>query len=139
MRYTVENELCVPNVGTPLSAGLDLRSKVDIDVIPNRTTFIPTGLRIALEPNTVGLLFPRSGLSTKYGLRLANGVGVIDADYRGEIIVPIYHDTSGIYSVKAGERIAQLVVMPILSPALFERVSTLDETERGAGGFGSTG
>lgn len=139
MRYVAENELCVPNVGTPLSAGLDLRSKVDIDVIPNRTTFIPTGLRIALEPNTVGLLFPRSGLSTKFGLRLANGVGVIDADYRGEIIVPIYHDTSGIYKVKSGERIAQLVVVPILSPTLFERVSELDETERGAGGFGSTG
>ena len=139
MRYIVENELCIPNIGTPLSAGLDLRSKVDIDIIPNRTTFIPTGLKVALEPNTVGLLFPRSGLSTKYGLRLANGVGVIDADYRGEIIVPIYHDTSGIYSVKAGERIAQLVVMPILSPSLFERVATLDETERGAGGFGSTG
>lgn len=139
MKYAVENEICVPSFGTPLSAGLDLRSKVGIEVIPNRTTFIPTGLRVALKPNTVGLLFPRSGLSTKFGLRLANGVGVIDADYRGEIIVPIYHDASGIYSVKAGERIAQLVVVPILSPALFERVATLDETERGEGGFGSTG
>lgn len=139
MKYAVENEICVPSFGTPLSAGLDLRSKVGIEVIPNRTTFIPTGLRVALNPNTVGLLFPRSGLSTKFGLRLANGVGVIDADYRGEIIVPIYHDASGIYSVKAGERIAQLVVVPILSPALFERVATLDETERGEGGFGSTG
>ena len=100
---------------------------------------MPTGIAIGLpSPETVGLVFARSGLAVKHGLALSNGVGVIDSDYTGEIRVGLVNLAAEAYTIEPGERIAQLVVMPVCLPAAVE-VEALEETARGAGGFGSTG
>ena len=100
---------------------------------------VPTGIAIGLpSPETVGLVFARSGLAVKHGLCLSNGVGVIDSDYTGEIKVGMVNLSDAPYELQPGERIAQLVVMPVHLPELAE-VEDLEETQRGAGGFGSTG
>lgn len=130
----------LPSRGTSFSAGLDLSAciETDVEIKPNETKKIGTGIAIELEQNTVGLVFGRSGLGVKFGITLANCVGVIDSDYRGEIIVGLHNSSTESYTIKAGERIAQLVVVPIFLPEVVE-VETLDETKRGENGFGSTG
>lgn len=131
----------MPTRGSEQAAGYDLYAVIDIDSImihPHATVKIGTGLAIQPPKGYFGAIFPRSGLSTKQGLRPANCVGVCDEDYRGEYIVALHNDSEGIQIVKHGDRIAQLVFMPYLS-VNFEEVVSLDETERGAGGFGSTG
>lgn len=131
----------LPVRGTPGSAGLDLRAVLDepMTLPPGALVSVPTGIAIGLpSPDTVGLVFARSGLAVKHGIGLSNGVGVIDSDYTGEIRVGLINQSAVPYELHSGERIAQLVVMPICRPELVE-ADTLEETERGAGGFGSTG
>lgn len=120
------------------SAGVDLRSSKDIILEYNQTELIPTGLSVQIPEDHVGLVFLRSSVGNK-GLRLTNGVGVIDSDYRGEILLSVQnHVPAKFHTIKSGERIGQLVIVPILSGA-FVGVESLDETDRGSGGFGSTG
>lgn len=130
----------IPKRATAESAGLDLSAFLDQDTVinPGEIVKIPTGIAIGLEVGTVGLVYPRSGLSSKYGITLANCVGVIDSDYRGEILVPVINHSAAPFTIHNGDRIAQLVVSPILLPEI-EEATELNETERGTGGFGSTG
>ncbi|WP_042332637.1 dUTP diphosphatase [Desulfosporosinus orientis] len=133
--------LKLPEYATTASAGVDLCAdlKEPLVVNPGESVKIPTGISIALpSPHVVALVFARSGLASRYGINLTNGVGVIDADYRGEIHVLIRNMGEQIFTVNSGDRIAQMVFMPIFR-AVFEEVSKLEETARGTGGFGSTG
>jgi dUTP pyrophosphatase len=128
-----------PTFGTSYSAGADLYSaEDDVIVNPNETVFIGTGLAVALPKYTVGLIFARSGLACKKGLAPANKVGVIDSDYRGEIKVAIHNHSKQPQTVLKGERVAQMVVTNYY-PCEYVEKDSLDQTKRGAGGFGSTG
>lgn len=129
-----------PLIGSQEAAGMDLYAATDYDITirPGQTIKIGTGLSIALPKNTFGAIFARSGLATKQGLRPANCVGIIDSDYRGEVIVAIYNDSDIEQIIPAKSRIAQLVVMPYI-PVNIILTNELDETERGNGGFGSSG
>ena len=130
----------IPSSGSVRSAGYDLYACIDESVVirPHCTEKIGTGLSIAVPEGYFGAVFARSGLAAKSGIRPANCVGVCDSDYRGEYIVALHNDSETEYTVNPGERIAQLAVIPYLSLE-FDEVEELDETERGAGGFGSTG
>ena len=137
----LKDNAVLPTRGSLKAAGYDLYACIEgdsITVAPHSTVKIGTGLAIAVPDGYFGAIFARSGLAAKQGLRPANCVGVADSDYRGEYIVALHNDTDSDRTVEAGERIAQLVVMPYLDVE-FTEVSDLDETERGAGGFGSTG
>ena len=128
----------LPTRGSEKAAGYDLYATANYEIAPHSTVKVGTGIAIALPDDTFGAIFARSGLATKKGLRPANCIGVCDSDYRGEYIVPLYNDTDEMQTVEAGERIAQLIIMPFI-PVVFDEVNELDETARGAGGFGSTG
>lgn len=131
----------MPSRATMGSAGFDLCASVDEDIIlkSGESKLIPTGLAIALPSNDMAaFIYARSGLSTKFGVTLANGVGVVDSDYRGEIFVGLINLSKNDYIIKKNERIAQMIIMPICNISVIE-ADTLDETARGAGGFGSTG
>lgn len=131
----------IPTRGSEKAAGYDLYACIEEDsiTIPAHSTVkIGTGLAIAVPEGYFGAIFARSGLAAKQGLRPANCVGVADSDYRGEYIVALHNDTDEDKVIAKNERIAQLVIMPYLSVE-FEEVDALDETERGSGGFGSTG
>ena len=134
------SEAVLPKRATPESAGLDLCACLehDLTIEPFQLVRVPTGLAIALDTGTVGLVYARSGLASKFGVTLSNCVGVIDSDYRGELQVAMTNHSKNPYTIHPGDRIAQLVVSPVFLPEVAE-VSELDETERGAGGFGSTG
>ena len=110
----------------------------DITINPGETVKIGTGITLELPKNTFGAIFARSGLATKQGLAPANKVGVCDEDYRGEYIVPLHNHSNVPVTVKHGDRIAQLVIMPYI-PVELEEVESLSDTERGSGGFGSSG
>lgn len=130
-----------PTSGSEKAAGYDLYACIDsgsVTVAPHTTEKIGTGLAIAVPDGYFGAIFARSGLATKQGLRPANCVGVCDSDYRGEYIIAIHNDTDEPRTIEHGDRIAQLVVMPYLAVG-FTEVDELDETQRGVGGFGSTG
>ena len=129
-----------PTRGSAAAAGYDLYAAVDEDLMipPHSTVKVGTGLAIELPDNTFGAIFARSGLATKQGLRPANCVGVVDSDYRGQVIVAIHNDTDSYQGIAAHDRIAQLVLMPYISMT-FEEVDELTDTTRGEGGFGSTG
>lgn len=130
----------VPTYGSEYAAGADLYACVnaDITVAPHATAVIPTGISMELPLGYAGLIYARSGLSTKKGLAPANKVGVVDCDYRGEIKVALHNHSSEPQTVAAGERIAQIVITPYLT-AKFVTCEELSETVRGGGGFGSTG
>lgn len=131
----------LPTYGSAGAAGADLYSLPEGDPItinPGETVLIHTGLSMAIPEGYVGLNFARSGLATKRGLAPANKVGVIDSDYRGELMVALRNHGETPQTVEPGDRIAQFLVMPVIT-AQFVEVDFLDETERGAGGFGSTG
>lgn len=130
----------IPTQGSSLAAGYDLYAAMDTELIirPGETKAVGTGLAIAPPLGTFGAIFARSGWATKRGLRPANCVGVCDEDYRGEYIVAIHNDSQNDQIIHPGDRIAQLVFLPYFSLE-FEVVDTLDNTERGKGGFGSTG
>lgn len=130
----------IPTYGTEYSAGFDLYSVSDeeITINPHETVFIKTGLAMEIPIGCGGFIFARSGLSTKKGLAPVNKVGIIDADYRGEIMVALYNQTDEIKTIDAHERIAQMVIMPFIT-ANFIETNELSETKRGNNGFGSTG
>ncbi len=131
----------IPKRATTGSAGMDLYAALDkpVTVKPHECVGIPTGIAIALPNENYGaFIFARSGLAIKHGLAPANAVGVIDSDYRGELVVGLLNQFEESYTVEPGDRVAQLVIMPVSLMPVFE-VTELDETERGAGGFGSTG
>ncbi|MCI8387843.1 MAG: dUTP diphosphatase [Clostridiales bacterium] len=137
----VREDVNIPEYATQGSAALDLRSasKESIIIAPGDRALIPTGIAISPESaDVVALICARSGLASKKGLTLSNGVGVIDSDYRGEISVAMINLGHEACTIEFGERIAQLMFMPVMH-AKFIKCDSLDETERGAGGFGSTG
>lgn len=130
----------IPTKGSEDAAGYDLYTATDcrIKIDPHETKKINTGIAIELKPGTFGGIFARSGLATKKGLRPSNCCGVIDSDYRGPVIVALHNDTNETQFIDAGERIAQLIVLPYI-PVTFNIVEDLSDTDRGSGGFGSTG
>ena len=130
----------MPVYGTKYSAGHDLYSICDepIRIAPHETLKLRTGIAMEIPEGYAGFLYARSGMATKRGLRPANCTGVIDSDYRGEIMVAVHNDTDQLQTIEPGERIAQLVIAPYLKVE-FENVDCLEDTERGNGGFGSTG
>ena len=134
-----ENAL-LPKQATPGSAGFDLCAALDAPLVllPGERRLIPTGLAVAIPAGYVGILAARSGLSAKKGITAANGIGVIDSDYRGEIFFSAVNLSDAPYEIAPGERICQLLILPCLVPTLCP-VDKIDATERGAGGFGSTG
>jgi len=142
LKYKKLNEKAQePTNGSAAAAGYDLYAVVEegSTTIPAHSTKkIGTGIAIELPEFTFGAIFARSGLATKQGLRPANCVGVVDSDYRGEVIVALHNDTDEEKIIESGERIAQLVVMPYI-PVKFVEYEELSDTERGEGGFGSTG
>ncbi|MBR5571915.1 MAG: dUTP diphosphatase [Oscillospiraceae bacterium] len=134
-------EIPVPAFATVGSAAMDLRACIDADVTiaAGQRAIVPTGIAIALPgADYVALICARSGLASKFGITMANGVGVIDSDYRGELKVALFNSSDTDYTIHDGDRIAQLMVLPVVQPTL-QMVEELDETERGEGGFGSTG
>lgn len=136
----LKSDATVPTMGSKFAAGADLYSAEDADVViePSETKFIGTGLAMEIPEGYVGLVYARSGLACKRGLAPANKVGVVDSDYRGEIKVALHNHGKEAQTVEKGERIAQMVIAPYLS-VNYEEADALSETERGEGGFGSTG
>ena len=131
----------LPCYGSPSAAGADLYALPESETVTfsaGETKLIPTGISMEIPEGFAGFIYARSGIASKRGLAPANKVGVIDSDYRGEIMVALHNHSKEVQEIKKGERIAQLVIAPYLR-ALFEEAETLDETARGAGGFGSTG
>ena len=143
VKVLLSRGMMMPAYATDGAAAMDMRAAIDegttVTIQPGCRAMIPTGIAIALEnANVVAILAARSGLAVKSGINLANGIGVIDSDYRGEICVGLYNSSDVPFTVNRGDRIAQLMFMPVYTANLIEAVS-LDETARGAGGFGSTG
>ena len=130
----------IPTYGSPDAAGADLYAclEADVTIAPGKTVFIPTGLAMEVPRGYAGLIYARSSMGTKRGLAPANKVGVVDSDYRGEVMVALHNHGGEAQVVAHGERIAQLLVTPVLAPA-FEECDDLTDTARGTGGFGSTG
>lgn len=136
----INEKAIIPTYGTKFSAGADLYACCEQKVVikPSETKLIHTGICMEIEEGLVGLVFARSGLATKKGLAPANKVGVIDSDYRGEIMIPLHNHTLEEKEIENGERIAQIIFMPYVKEE-FNEVEELTETIRGEGGFGSTG
>ena len=130
----------IPTYGSEYSAGADLYACIDSDVtiLPGETKLIKTGLAIEVPEGYGAFIYARSGLASKRGLAPANKVGVVDSDYRGEVMVALHNHSGEPQTVSVGERIAQMVIAPFLK-AEFDVVDELSDTARGAGGFGSTG
>ncbi|WP_312937895.1 dUTP diphosphatase [Stutzerimonas nitrititolerans] len=131
----------LPTYATPGSAGLDLRAMLQSDTTlePGQTLLIPTGLSIHIaDPSLAAMVLPRSGLGHKHGIVLGNLVGLIDSDYQGELMVSCWNRGQSTFSIAVGERIAQLVLVPVVQ-AQFELVETFSDSHRGAGGFGHSG
>lgn len=131
----------LPHYATPGSAGLDLRAMLQQDTLlaPGQTLLIPTGLSIHIgDPGLAAMILPRSGLGHKHGIVLGNLVGLIDSDYQGELMVSCWNRGDSEFTLTVGERIAQLVLVPVVQ-AHFELVESFDESQRGTGGFGHSG
>lgn len=130
----------IPTYGTEYSAGADLYALLDsaVEIAPHETVFLHTGISVEIPEGYCGLIFARSSMGAKRGLAPANKVGVIDSDYRGEIMVALHNHSDRVQTVSGGERIAQFAIVPFLK-AEFEQADELSNTVRGAGGFGSTG
>lgn len=134
-------EIPFPYYASAGAAAMDLHACIDeaVTLAPGGRAFLPTGIAIALpSAEYVALVFDRSGLGIKHGIALSNGVGVIDSDYRGELLVGLQNSSDQEYTIQSGDRIAQLMIAPVIQ-AQISMVDELDETVRGAGGFGSTG
>ncbi len=137
----LKSEFPIPEYATAGSAGLDLRACLDqaLQLAPGETQLIPTGMAIHIgDPDMAAVILPRSGLGHKHGIVLGNLVGLIDSDYQGELMVSCWNRGNDHFTVNPGERIAQLVFIPIIKTE-FEIVSEFSESDRGAGGFGHTG
>ena len=131
----------LPSYATPGSAGLDLRAALESALVlqPSQTELIPTGLSIYIaDPGFAGLILPRSGLGHKHGIVLGNLVGLIDADYQGPLMVSAWNRGQSAFTIEPMERLAQLVIVPVVQ-ARFEVVDAFESSQRGQGGFGSTG
>jgi len=130
----------LPKFGSAYAAGADLTACLDkpVTIEAGETKMIPTGLAVEIPQYFAGLIYARSGLAAKRGLAPANKVGVVDADYRGEVMVALHNHGTMAQEIAPGERVAQLVITPFL-PVNYQTADELDETVRGAGGFGSTG
>lgn len=130
----------IPTYGSPYAAGADLYAlcEGDITIEPHKTVLIKTGLAIELPVGYAAFIYARSGIASKKGLAPANKVGVVDCDYRGEIMVALHNHSSEVQTVVSGERVAQMVIAPYIT-ADFEEAEELSDTVRGEGGFGSTG
>ncbi len=130
----------LPAYGSLGAAGADLTACLEesVTIGPGQTAFIPTGIALEVPANCAGLVYARSGMACKQGLAPANKVGVIDSDYRGEILVALHNHGNQARTVEPGQRIAQLLITPVLTPA-YEEAAELSDTARDAGGFGSTG
>jgi dUTP pyrophosphatase len=136
-----DRSIDLPAYATEGSAGLDLAADIEapLKIEPGTTDLIPTGLAIHLgDPHTAALILPRSGLGHKHGLVLGNLVGLIDSDYQGELMVSCWNRSQTAFIVEPGMRIAQLVIVPVIQ-AEFEEVDAFEQSDRGSGGFGSTG
>lgn len=134
-------EIPLPEYATHGSAGLDLRACLDepLEVLPQTTHLIPTGLAVFIEnPALAGVILPRSGLGHKHGIVLGNLIGLIDSDYQGELMISCWNRSHNPFTLQVGERIAQLVIVPVIQ-ARFEIVKSFQSTHRGDGGFGHTG
>ena len=136
----IDERAVVPTYGSEYSAGADLYAILDerLEILPHTTSFVHTGISLEIPEGYCGLIFARSSMGAKRGLAPANKVGVIDADYRGEVMVALHNHSDSIATVEPGERVAQLAIVPFLK-AEFEVADELSDTVRGAGGFGSTG
>ena len=137
----IGNEYPLPQYAKPGSAGLDQRAMLKEDTLlePGQTLLIPTGLSVYIgDPGLAALILPRSGLGHKHGIVLGNLVGLIDSDYQGELMVSCWNRGQTAFNIAVGERIAQLVLVPVVQ-AHFEVVEAFDESQRGAGGFGHSG
>lgn len=137
----IDANAITPTRGSEYAAGYDLYAHIDteyVEILPGETKKIGSGICAEIPEGYFGAIFARSGMATKYGLRPSNCVGVIDSDYRGEIIIPLHNDSKHIRAVCNGDRVAQLVIMPF-KQAEFIEVNDLDNTYRGNCGFGSTG
>mgnify|MGYP002212602478 FL=1 len=137
----IKENAIIPARATKGSAGLDLYACIEepINLNAGESVLIPTGIAVELPNNEMAaFIFARSGLATKYGISLSNGVGVVDSDYRGEICVGLRNFGKENYAIEKNERIAQMVIMPVIS-AIFSECEALNKTDRGNGGFGSTG
>ncbi len=131
----------LPSYETPGAAGIDLRAMVErpITLQPNETRLIPTGLAIYIQdPALCGMILPRSGLGTKFGIVLGNLVGLVDSDYQGQLFVPLWNRSDKAFDISVGDRIAQLAFVPVVQ-AKFNVVEAFSASERGDGGFGSSG
>lgn len=130
----------LPTYGSEGAAGADLYACLNapVEIAPGETVFIPTGLAMAIPEGLAGLVYARSGMACKRGLAPANKVGVIDSDYRGEIMVALLNHGSQTQQISHGDRIAQLLLTPVMTPS-YDIATDLDETHRASGGFGSTG
>ena len=130
----------LPTYGSAEAAGADLYACMEgsVTIAPGETAFIPTGIAMEVPKGCAGLVYARSGMACKRGLAPANKVGVIDSDYRGEIMVALHNHGTAAQTIESGERIAQMIITPVLTPA-YEEVEALSGSERGTGGFGSTG
>ena len=131
----------LPSYATPGSAGLDLRACLDepVELAPGQAHFIPTGLAIHIgDPGLAAMILPRSGLGTKHGIVLGNLVGLIDSDYQGQLMVSCWNRSTTAYTIQPMERIAQMVIVPVVQ-AQFREVEQFETSARGEGGFGSTG
>lgn len=136
----IKDKAIIPTYGSEYAAGADMYACLDaaLQIEPGQTVLIHTGIAMEIPAGYVGLVYARSGLASKKGLAPANKVGVIDADYRGEIMVALHNHGTQTQSVEPGERIAQLVIAPYIT-GVFHQVDELSDTVRGDGGFGSTG
>jgi len=131
----------LPDYATDGSAGMDLRAMLEspLDLAPGETELLPTGIAIHIgDPSLAAVILPRSGLGHKHGIVLGNLVGLIDSDYQGQLFVSCWNRGSKPFRIEVGERIAQLVLLPVVR-AVFEQVEEFDESDRGAGGFGHSG
>lgn len=130
----------LPTYGSAQAAGADLYACLDapLTIDPGQTVFVPTGLAMEVPQGCAGLIYARSGLACKRGLAPANKVGVVDSDYRGEILVALHNHGAETQEIAPGERIAQMLITPVLTPP-YEEVQALSDTPRSGGGFGSTG
>jgi len=137
----VGREIELPKPATAGSAGLDLRACLDAPLVlePGQTHLVPTGIAIHLaDPGLAAVLLPRSGLGHKHGIVLGNLVGLIDSDYQGQVMVSVWNRSAHPFTIEPGDRIAQMIVVPVVQVE-FDVVAEFEASERGAGGFGSTG
>ncbi|SJM92971.1 dUTP diphosphatase [Crenothrix polyspora] len=135
------NEIALPDYATLGSAGLDLRACLEVatELKPGETILVPTGLAIYInDPELAAVLLPRSGLGHKHGVVLGNLVGLIDSDYQGQVFVSVWNRSTSAFTINIGERIAQMVFVPVVQ-VVFERVEAFNDSVRGVGGFGHTG